>query len=132
MAAPPERVFDLYTNLERMHEWTGGVTGVADISGPIDRAGTTYSVLFGRMRSHTTVLESERPARFVTHFGNSFLRGVNIATFKPDSGGTLMGQELRTEGLIPGLAARFFSIGSWRGSFRGELNEFARIAEREP
>ena len=45
--APPERVFALWTNLERMGEWVGGVTGVTDISGPVDRVGTTYVVHFG-------------------------------------------------------------------------------------
>jgi hypothetical protein len=57
---PADVVFALYTNLDRMHEWTVGVTGVADVSGPIDQAGTSYTVLFGRMRSPTTVLAVER------------------------------------------------------------------------
>jgi uncharacterized protein YndB with AHSA1/START domain len=128
---PPEQVFDLFTNLERIHEWTGGVTGVADVSGPVDEAGTTFTVLFGRMRSPTTVLTAERPRLFKTRFGNRLLRGTNEATFSPDGEGTLMTQEFQTEGLLPGVMARVFSIGSYRGSFRGELKEFARICERE-
>jgi uncharacterized protein YndB with AHSA1/START domain len=131
IAAPPEQVFDLYTNLGRMHEWTGGVTGVAEISGPLDQAGATYTVLFGRLRSPTTVLAAERPRLFKTRFGNRVLRGTNEATFAPDGKGTLMTQELQTEGLLPGVMGRVFSTGSYKGSFRGELNEFARICERE-
>jgi uncharacterized protein YndB with AHSA1/START domain len=131
IAAPPEQVFDLYTNLDRMHEWTGGITGVADVSGPVDQAGTTYTVLFGRMRSPTTVLAVDRPRLFKTRFGNRVLRGTNQATLVRAGEGTLLTQEFQTEGLLPGLMARVFSIGSYKGSFRGELNEFARICERE-
>jgi len=64
-------------------------------------------------------------------FGNTVLRGTNLATFRADGNGTLLTQELQTNGLIAGLMARVFSIGSYKGSFRGELDEFARIAERE-
>lgn len=131
IAAPPELVFDLYTNLERIAEWTGGVTGVADVSGPMTSAGTTYTVHFGRMSSPTRVLEVRRPELFMTEFGNAVLRGVNRATFERDGVGTLMTQELRTRGLISAIAARIFATGSWKGSFRGELREFARIAERD-
>ena len=42
---------------------------------------------------------------------------------------TRMIQEFQTDGLIAGAMGRVFSIGSFKGSFRGELKEFARIAE---
>jgi uncharacterized protein YndB with AHSA1/START domain len=131
-AASPGRTFDLFTNLERMHEWVGGVTKVTDVSGPVARAGTTYSVWFGRMRSRTEVLEAERPRRFRSRFGNMLLRGENAATFEPDGTGTLITQEMRTEGLISAIFARIFASGSYRGSFQGELNAFAELAAREP
>ena len=35
VAAPAERVFDLWTDLDRMREWVGGVTKVTDVSGPV-------------------------------------------------------------------------------------------------
>jgi len=129
--APPELVFNLWTNLERMAEWVGGVTRVTDISGPVDRAGTTYVTHFGRMRSPTQVLEVDRPRRFVTRFGNWLLRGENATSFEPDRDGTLITEEFRTVGLIPAISARIFASGSYKGSFQGELNEFLRIVERE-
>ena len=64
VAAPPEHVFALWTNLERMGEWVGGVTGVSDVSGPVDQVGTTYVVHFGPMKSPTEFLEVERPRLF--------------------------------------------------------------------
>jgi uncharacterized protein YndB with AHSA1/START domain len=131
VAAPPERVFALWTNLERMGEWVGGVTGVSDVSGPVDQAGTTYVVHFGPMKSPTEILEVERPRRFATRFGNWLLAGRSSATFEPDGDGTRVTQEFETVGWISAVSSWLFSRGSYEGSFRGELEKFARIAERE-
>ena len=131
VGALPEHVFALWTNLERMGEWVGGVTGVSDVSGPIDQVGTTYVVHFGPMKSPTTILEVERPRRFATRFGNWLLRGRSSAVFEPDGTGTQITQEFETVGLISAVSSWVFSRGSYEGSFRGELEKFARIAERE-
>jgi uncharacterized protein YndB with AHSA1/START domain len=130
-AAPPERVFDLWIDLDRMKEWVGGVTKVTDVSGPVDRVGTTYIVRFGKMKSPTTVLEAERPRRFKTRFGNWIMRGVNTTTFEPEGDGTRIVEDFQTEGLTSAIVARIFALGSYKGSFQGELNDFARLAERE-
>lgn len=129
--APRERVFDLWTDLERMVEWVGGVTGVSDVSGPVDRAGTRYVVRFGPMRSPTEVLAAERPRLFRTRFGNRILRGEAEARFEDIDGRTRLTQEFDIIGLIPNIAARIFGMGSYAGSFRGELNAFKALAERE-
>ena len=130
-AAPPERVFDLWIDLDRMKEWVGGVTKVTDVSGPVDQAGTRYVTWFGRVRSPTVVLEAERPRRFTTRFGNWIMRGTNTTTFEPAGEGTRINEVLQTEGLVSAITARLFSLGSYKGSFQGELNDFARLAERE-
>jgi uncharacterized protein YndB with AHSA1/START domain len=131
IAAPPELVFALWTDLDRMKDWVGGVTKVTDVSGPLDRAGTRYTVWFGGMQSRTEVLEVERPHMIRTRFGNRVLKGETLATFEPDGVGTRVTQEFQTEGLISAVAARIFASGSWRGSFQGELQAFAALAERE-
>ena len=130
-AAPPERVFDLWTDLDRMKAWVGGVTKVTDVSGPVDRAGTRYVVWFGPVKSPTEVLEAERPRRFTTRFGNWILRGTSSTTFEPEGDGTRITQEFVTEGLVSAVTSRIFGMGSYKGSYQGELNEFARLAERE-
>jgi uncharacterized protein YndB with AHSA1/START domain len=130
-AAPPERVFDLWTDLDRMKEWVGGVTRVTDVSGPVDRAGTRYMVWFGPVKSPTEVLEAERPRRFMTRFGNWVLRGTSSTTFEPEGDGTRITEEFVTEGLVSAVTSRIFGMGSYKGSYQGELNEFARLAERE-
>jgi uncharacterized protein YndB with AHSA1/START domain len=131
VAAPPEQVFALWTNLERMAEWVGGVTGVTDVSGPIDRVGTTYVVRFGPVKSPTEILEVDPPRRFATRFGSWLLRGESSATFEPDGDGTRVTQEFETVGRISAISSWVFSRGSYEGSFKGELEKFARLAERE-
>lgn len=131
IAAPRELVFDLWVDLDRLKEWIGGVTGVSDVTGPPDRAGSRYVVWFGRMRSPTEVLEAERPRLLRTRFGNSVLRGDSRVVFEAEGDSTRLTQEFWTKGIISGLAGRIFSIGSYKGSFRGELKVFARLAERE-
>jgi uncharacterized protein YndB with AHSA1/START domain len=130
-AAPPELVFDLWIDLDRMKEWVGGVTKVTDVSGPVDRAGTRYVTWFGPMKSPTTVLEAERPRRFATKFGSWILRGTNTTTFEPEGDGTRITEVLQTEGWVSAITSRLFGMGSYKGSYQGELNEFARLAERE-
>jgi len=129
--APPEQVFALWTNLQRVGEWIGGVTGVTDISGPVDQAGTTYVVHFGPVKSPTEVLEAERPRRFATRLGSWILRGTSSATFEPDADGTRVTQEFQTVGRISAISSWLFSRGSYEGSFRGELQKFGRNAERD-
>ena len=131
VAAPPEQVFALWTSLDRMGEWVGGVTGVSDVSGPVDQAGTTYVVHFGPMKSPTEILEVDPPRRFVTRFGSWVLRGRSSGTFEPDGDGTRVTQDFETIGLISAISSWVFSRGSYEGSFRGELEKFARIAEGE-
>jgi hypothetical protein len=119
------------TNLERMGEWVGGVTAVSDVSRSVDQARTTYVVHFGPMKSQTEVLEVERPRLFSTRFGSWILRGRSSATFEPEVDGTRITQTFETVGLISAISSWVFSRGSYEGSFRGELEKFARIAERE-
>jgi len=107
------------------------VTGVSDVSGPVDRVGTTYVVPFGPVKSPTEILEVDPPRRFATKFGNGLLRGRAGATFAPDGDGTLVTQDFETVGVISAVSSWVFSRGSYEGSFRGELEKFARIAEGE-
>lgn len=128
--APPELVFSLWIDTERMPAWIEGLSKVTDVSGPMDQAGTTYVAWFGRMASRNEILEVDPPRFIRTRLGSWLLRGVTEATFEPEGGGTRVTQRFQTEGLLPSTAARLFAMGSWRGSFRGELATFARLAEQ--
>ena len=131
VAAPIEVVFDLWTNLDRMREWVGGVSRVTDVTGPVEQVGTRYITWFGRVKSPTEVIEAEPPRLFATRFGNVILRGTNRTILEPDGDGTRISQTFRTVGLVSEISARIFAAGSYRGSFQGELEAFARLAEAE-
>lgn len=131
VSAPPELVFSLWIDTERMPAWIEGLTKITDRSGPMHQAGTTYVAWFGRMSSRNEVLEVEPPRFIRTRLGSWLLRGVTEATFEPEGSGTRITQRFRTSGLVPSIAARIFAMGTWRGSFRGELATFARLAEQE-
>jgi hypothetical protein len=129
--APREQVFDLWTDLDRAHEWIEGLTRITDVTGPVTTAGTRYTVWFGRLRSPTEVLQVDRPRLFRTRFGSWLLLGVEQATFEDQGPGTRLTQEFWINGIISGVVGRIWAFGSYRGSFRGELNSFVRLAERE-
>jgi Polyketide cyclase / dehydrase and lipid transport len=129
--APREQVFDLWTDLDRAHEWIEGLTRITDVTGPITTAGTRYTVWFGRLRSPTEVLQVDRPRLFRTRFDSWLLRGVEQATFEDQGHGTRLTQEFWINGIISRLMGRIWASGSYRGSFRGELKSFVLLAERE-
>jgi len=131
VAAPPDRVFGLWIDLDRMKDWVGGVTRVSDVTGPVAQAGTTYTVWFGPMASRTEVLEADPPRFLRTRFGSRVLAGESSARFEAEGDGTRIEQEFRTRGLISGIMGRVFATGSYHGTFQGELNTFARLAEAE-
>ncbi|MFJ6077110.1 SRPBCC domain-containing protein [Pseudarthrobacter sp. NPDC092419] len=131
VAAPPERVFATWTDPDRFPEWIGGVTGVTDRVGPSDEAGSRYTVHFGRMTSPTEILAAERPRHIRTRFGNAILKGESDATFTPDGTGTRIDQMFVTRGFVSAIFGRIFATGSYRGSFRGELEDFRKLVERE-
>jgi uncharacterized protein YndB with AHSA1/START domain len=131
VAAAPDRVFGLWIDLDRMKDWVGGVTRVTDLTGPVAQAGTTYTVWFGRLASRTEVLEADPPRVLRTRFGSRVLSGESSARFEAEGDGTRIDQEFRTRGLISGVMGRLFAMGSYNGSFQGELNTFARLVEAE-
>jgi hypothetical protein len=114
-----------------MPEWIVGLSKITDRTGPLDRAGTTYVSWFGRMSGRNEILVADPPRRIRTLLGSRLLRGETEATFASERGGTLVTQTFATEGFLPGIVARIWGMGSYKGSFQGELNTFARIAEEE-
>lgn len=128
--APRERVFELWIDVDRWPEWIGGLTKVTDRTGPLDEKGTRYTNWFGSMKSPSEVLDVERPRFIRTRFASAVLRGETEATFERDGDGTRITQVFRTQGVISAIAGWIFSMGSWKGSFKGELESFRKIAER--
>ena len=133
--APQELVFDLWTDLDLMKTWIGGVSGYSEPSGPIDRAGTTYTIYFGKFGSLVEVVEAERPRLYASKSGTFWMQLTNRGTFEPigEAGSrTRLSQTIDVFGSPLSRAFGWiFGHGSYRGSFLGELRHFARIAEAE-
>ena len=81
VGASREQVFDLWTDLDRAHEWIEGLTRITDVTGPVTTAGTRYIVWFGRLRSPTEVLQVDRP-RLVRTLA---IAGFSAASSRPRS-----------------------------------------------
>jgi hypothetical protein len=112
--APPELVFALWTNLQRMGEWVGGVTSVTDLSGRwiVWRPASSF-----RAGQSPRSPQAEPPRRFATWFGAWVLRQV-LGDLEPEGDGTRVTQEFkRSAGSGDPVAC---SRGSYEGSFRGE------------
>ncbi len=131
IVAPPSAVYDLWTNIDRSPEWIEGLSKVTDVHGSYGETGTTYTLWFGPTRSRCEIAEADRPRLIRSKFRSIQLAGESEAVFEPDGAGTKLTQTFEVHGLIPRIAARIFATGSYRGSFRGELATFVRIAERE-
>ncbi len=132
--APQELVYALWTDLDLMKTWVGGVSKVSPPSGPMDQAGTRYTVFFGKARSETEIVDVDPPRLFMTRFGNVYLRGTNRTQVVPvyaNGERSRITQTFVTDGFLPDIVGRIFGHGSYRGSFLGELRHFGRIAEAE-
>ena len=83
------------------------------------------------MKSPTEILEVDRPHHVRTGFGNLILQGESDVRFEATPDGTRQTQVFRTRDFISALTGRLFAAGSYEGSFKGELERFRSIVERE-
>lgn len=127
IAEPPEHVFDLWVDVDRMAEWTEGLTRVTDLDGGPGEVGTRWIAWFGRSKVPVEILAAVRPSSVVWRVRTAILSAEIGATFEGSPTGTLMTESIRTRGPIGAVWSRILGTGSYRGSFRGELETFARI-----
>lgn len=139
----------LWANLDRVTEWMAGATRVSDVTGRPGRTdftlpghtlplviapGSRYTLWFGRRPFRIEVLplhDVRATTAYRTRVDGAVRGGETFVRFEPQGGGSRVTLEVRTEGLLPGIAGRLLATGSYRGSFRGQLHSFARFAERE-
>ena len=131
--APIERVFAAYVDPALMPKWMG-IKAVTQMSGPLDRPGTTFvEVVFGPYRPHTTVLAAEPPN--LHEMGARSIGGIGwlwTARFAEKDGGTeitLDEQVVFPHGLISGLLRRTQDGGRMERAARLRLAGFAELVE---
>jgi hypothetical protein len=132
IAAPPECVYDLYTDLHRVGEWQEGNPTITDVSGDADRAGAAYTVRRGRAASRSEVTVAERPTRQVVRIdGPLGLRAEITSLFTPEGNGTRLTIALQTEWRFAPLGRVLEWVIFNPGIGRRELGKLKVIAERE-
>lgn len=117
IGAPPDLVWDVYTNLHRIPDWQTGDPQVLEVSGLGDEVGTTYTVRRGPGAARTTVTKAVRPvlhaSRTEAYLGLSFDVTANL---RPEKGGTRL--QLRAETHWPkgmGLVGRVVEFAFLNG-----------------
>ena len=90
IGAPPDRVFDLYTDAHRVGEWQSGVRSV-EATGSLGEVGSRWTVRYsGPFSVKGTVLEAERPISHRQRFSEmlGLVDCTTSARFVPTASGT--------------------------------------------
>jgi hypothetical protein len=111
-----------------------GIQGIVDVTGPLDRAGTSFTErVFGPHRSRSEVLAAD-PPRLHDMSGTTFF-GLGyrwIAHFTEMVGSTEV--SIDAEVLLPGIAGRVLGLlvtaGSVQRGMQRRLATFATLVER--
>lgn len=132
--AAPNRVWEVFTDLDQIPEWQTGDPQVVDVNGPGDHAGTTYGVRRGPGLARTTVVEADPPAHYASHTDAYLgLRFDMIADLVPENGGTRLDIRAVTQwprGL--GLLGRLVELAILsRREGNTELNNLKALVERD-
>ena len=137
--APAEEVWAAHVDGPSIPRWFPGVRSVDQITGPLDKAGTTYALRFNPLvRSRVEVTEVEAPLMHTRRwdarpFGT---HGTATLLLRPEEGGTHIDLDV-TYGLPLGLLGRLLEGLSFvrrraARDMRRELQAFRAFAERRP
>jgi uncharacterized protein YndB with AHSA1/START domain len=129
--ASPEKVFDIYADVNRLPEWEVGIREVKDVTGPGDRVGTTYAVRYGPFSSRSEVVEAKRPRRLVTRTSGVFgLRGLGTSNLTPEGRGTRL--DILYETVWPYRWLGVLEKAMFNpGTLERELDNLKALVERE-
>lgn len=135
--APPERVFELAIQIERLPEWQANLVEVRDVAGPGDRIGTSWTAVLkiaGRkLESRWEITRAERPTRLEssgTAPGGG--RATMVNRFEPAADGTDSSIEIDYElpgGFVGDVADKLFVERSVERDTRHSAENFKAICE---
>lgn len=139
IAAPLELCWELNADAARLTEWNPSILEVRDVTGRLDRVGTTYTGVLGamgrRFRGRNRVTRVE-PMRLVETEGTG-IGGANArvrVTF--ERRGTLTRVIVTIDyqlpgGILGGIADRLFAARQLEDQLRASNRGFKALAERE-
>jgi uncharacterized protein YndB with AHSA1/START domain len=124
IAAPLDDVFRLHVAAARIPEWFPGVRAIEDVSGPLDRVGTTYRLRFNRLvAGRCEVVAADPPRMHSRTWDSRPLGSAGMATMR-----FFEGRNGRTR--IDFHAVYTLPFGPL-GRFAGRLQGVRRRAERD-
>lgn len=139
ISAPPERIWEVVRQHERIPEWQVSVLEVKDVTGPLDQPGSGYTVvqrLAGRtIEGRWEVAEAERPRRLVLN-GSAPGGGKAIltSTFEGGEGRTQFTVELDYQlpgGFVGSVANKVFAERAVRNQIRHSNENLKALVESE-
>jgi carbon monoxide dehydrogenase subunit G len=106
VAADPARVWEVYADVERWHEWTDSITSVELLDGPL-RVGARARVRQPRLPvAGWTVQQYDEGRVFVWTSGGPGLRTTGTHLVEPSGDGARATARLDQEGLLGGMVGR--------------------------
>ncbi len=132
IAAPPEGVYDLYTDIDRIGEWQEGKPRITERSGDARRAGSSHVTRRGPFASRSEVVVADRPTRQVVKVDGPLGLHAEIGSeFESEKRGTRLTVRLdaRWERRALGRVLEWAVFN--QRTARRELDNLKVIAERE-
>lgn len=133
--APPQRVWDLYTNVERSVDWVPFAEEILSVSGPAG-LGQVYRerTRLGGVSdiAEWTVIEWDPPRRQVQRSTGKGMDSRLIIAIEPEGAGTVARQEVSLQSRAPGplgwLHERAFGLVAGRGIIAAKRHLESRAA----
>ncbi len=135
MDAPPARVFAAYTNPDLVPRWRPAIAEITDVSGPMERVGTTFVTRYrGRVpASRGRVVESRFPHRH-TIAGRGAVSYTADVRLAEAAGATELTFDLEVQapgGPLGRLAERLFIARKLERETQAEFARLKALVEQE-
>ena len=130
--APVEEVWKFYCDTSHWEDWMPRAT-ISDVSGPIDKVGTTYvggMRLMGYEMKGTYEIVEVEPLRLI-HEHSDWGPMDNYMRFEPDGDATnvIVESDYEMPGKVPGFIKDFMSKGWGERNFRNAMADFKALVE---